>query len=179
MRFLAGLFLALSVAFAGPALAQSEPRLALLIGNQDYPAEPGRLRRPHRDVATLETALEAAGFLVEVERDADAERIRRAVAAFAGRLDAAGDDAVGFFYYAGHGAVALSEGRRRNFMLPAGAAVSSAADVALSGVRLDAAIDALENADAATLFVVYDACRNSFLRTGGDRGIAVERARDV
>lgn len=178
MRRLAALFsLIAALAFAVPAIAKDEPRLALLIGNEEYPAEPGRLRRPHSDVETLGAALERAGFSVVIERDANAAAIRGAVSAFAGRLENAGADAVGFFYYAGHGAVALSDGRRRNFMLPAGVTVASAADAALSGVRLDIAIDAMENAGAASLFVVYDACRNSYLRSSGDRGIAVERTR--
>ncbi len=160
-----------AVAQGDGASAQSEPRLALLIGNQEYPSNPGRLQRPHGDVRDLQRALEAADFTVTRVLDADADRIESAVVAFAGALEAAGPTAVGFFYYAGHGAVAVSEARRRNFMLPARTSIASAQEVALRGVRLDRVVDALENAGAGALFVVYDACRNSFSR--GVRGFEV------
>ncbi len=164
-----------ALALAAPGVAQSEPRLALLIGNESYPGDPPSLRRPHDDVATLRAALEEVGFEVSVVLDADAAAIEDAVSAFGEALAASGEEAVGFFYYAGHGAVASSGGERRNFMIPAGVSVSSAIQVAQRGVRLDRQIDALENAGASALFVVYDACRNSFTR--GGRGFTVETQR--
>ena len=39
-----------------------EKRIALLIGNQDYPAEVGALTNTHKDVRTMEEALAAVGF---------------------------------------------------------------------------------------------------------------------
>lgn len=37
-------------------VADDEPRFALLVGNQDYPNDPGALQRLHADVATLRAA---------------------------------------------------------------------------------------------------------------------------
>jgi uncharacterized caspase-like protein len=86
------------------ALAQVEKRIALLIGNQAYTAEIGVLANPHNDVVLLERTLKGLGFEVATLRDADLATLTRAVNAFARRLAGAGQDAVGFFYYSGHGA---------------------------------------------------------------------------
>ena len=44
------------------SVAQSEKRIALLIGNEAYTSEIGRLANPHNDVALLEQALKGLGF---------------------------------------------------------------------------------------------------------------------
>ena len=88
---------------ATPA-AQAEKRIALLIGNQGYTSEIGRLANPHNDVALLEKSLKSLGFEVAVERDTSLGTLTRAVNAYARKLRLAGPNAVGFFYYSGHGA---------------------------------------------------------------------------
>ena len=42
--------------------AQADKRIALLIGNQGYGSEIGRLANPHNDVALLEKALKDPRF---------------------------------------------------------------------------------------------------------------------
>ena len=71
-----------------PALA--EKRIALLIGNETYASEIGRLANPHNDVAILETALKRLGFEVAVEHDASLGAMTRAVNAYARRVQMAG-----------------------------------------------------------------------------------------
>src|SRR5262245_48744336 len=95
-----GLFVLASI--AAPAHAQE--RIALLIGNQAYSAEVGALKNPHNDVALLERTLKGLGFEVAVEKDASLGALTRAVNSYARKLGAAGKDAIGFFYYSGHGA---------------------------------------------------------------------------
>src|SRR5262245_50205162 len=85
-----------------PALA--DKRLALLIGNQAYSPEIGRLVNPHNDVALLEKALKGLQFEVTSVRDAGLATLHQAINAYARRVRAAGPGAIGFFYYAGHGA---------------------------------------------------------------------------
>ena len=53
---------------AAPA-ACAEKRFALLIGNQGYASEMGRLPNPRNDVALLERTLNGLGFEVAVEWD--------------------------------------------------------------------------------------------------------------
>jgi uncharacterized caspase-like protein len=94
-------FLLLICASSG---VQAEKRVALLIGNQGYGAEIGRLANQHNDVALLERALKNLGFEVVTVRDAGLARLHEAVNGYARRIQAAGANAVGFFYYSGHGA---------------------------------------------------------------------------
>ena len=60
--------------------AQAEKRIALLIGNQGYGSETGRLANPHNDVALLERTLKAFGFEVRTVRDAGLAGMHQAVA---------------------------------------------------------------------------------------------------
>ena len=57
--------------------AQAEKRIALLIGNQGYGGEIGRLANPHNDVALLEKTLKALGFEVRTVRDAGLAGLHR------------------------------------------------------------------------------------------------------
>src|SRR5262249_9816604 len=98
------LLLMFSSLAAAPASAQAEKRIALLIGNEGYTSEIGRLANPHNDVALLEQTLKGLGFEVVTIHDAGLGALNRAVNAYARRVQAAGPNAVGFFYYSGHGA---------------------------------------------------------------------------
>src|SRR5262245_21300000 len=87
-----------------PSAVQAETRMELLIGNQSYTSTIGALANPHTDVALLETSLKGLGFDVETVRDAGLASLHQAVNAYARRVQAAGPNAVAFFYYSGHGA---------------------------------------------------------------------------
>jgi uncharacterized caspase-like protein len=87
-----------------PTGVQAEKRIALLIGNQGYGNDIGRLANPHKDVALLEKSLKGLGFEVTTVRDAGLAGLYQAVNAYARRVQTAGPNAVGFFYYSGHGA---------------------------------------------------------------------------
>src|SRR5689334_14286063 len=87
-----------------PAFAQVEQRIVLLIGNQGYGGEIGRLTNPHNDVGLLEKALKGLGFEVITVRDAGLGGLHQVINSYARRLKEAGQNAVGFFYYSGHGA---------------------------------------------------------------------------
>lgn len=90
-----------------PAFAQGAgaepPRLALLIGNRDYPA--GEDLPPiHKNVRDLRSALERRGFEVGEGLDLSLAQARERVATFAARVRAAPPDATALFYFSGHGA---------------------------------------------------------------------------
>jgi Caspase domain len=59
--------------------AQAKKRFALLIGNQGYGSEIGRLVNPHNDVALLEKALKGLRFEVTTLRDAGLAAVTTAV----------------------------------------------------------------------------------------------------
>ena len=86
---------------AGPAWA--ETRLALLIGNQGYNDAVEPLKNPHRDIAHVAKVLKDLGFAVELLQDVSPDQMAEAVAEYAAKLAKAGENAIGIFYYSGHG----------------------------------------------------------------------------
>ncbi len=79
-----------------------EPRIALVIGNANY-ADEMKLANPANDAALIGGTLEKLGFEVILVTDAKQKQMQRAIVDFGDRLAKAGPDAVGLFYYAGHG----------------------------------------------------------------------------
>src|SRR5262252_7211160 len=85
--------------------AQTEKRIALLIGNRTYDASVGGLKNPHNDIAVVGEALAKQGFKVlPLIRDARRSVILGGVRELVRHLNTAGAGAIGFFYYSGHGA---------------------------------------------------------------------------
>jgi uncharacterized caspase-like protein len=146
-----------------PALA--EKRIALLIGNQAYATDVGPLKNPLNDIHLVGAALAKVGFEVMAPvQDANRGRILYAAHDFAGRLQAAGPEAIGFFYYSGHG-VALDGD---NFLIPINVKSTARRELDVEGIKLSDIINILnDRAPRAVHFIVFDACRNNL---GGARG---------
>lgn len=162
--------LALSLILSAPAFAQE--RIALVIGNDSYQTPGWALDNPVNDAALMSEALEAIGFDVETVTDADLEAMEEAFQRHGERLSAAGEDAIGFFFYAGHGA--QSEGL--NYLVPVDAEVYNEADLWREAPNLGLLFRYLERAGNSTNFIVLDACRNNPMpaatRTTDGRGLA-------
>ena len=162
----------ISVSLALGARAQ-EVRYALLIGNEDYPAEVGRLTLPHEDAARMRGALVQAGFPdgnITVLKDATQTETNLAIANFAAKLEQGGKNAVGFFYYSGHGGSAEASGVRQNYLIPAKSPITSASQLPILGVSMSGIIDSFAAAQAKAVFVVSDACRNTLPLTSSKGG---------
>jgi uncharacterized caspase-like protein len=84
------------------------------------------------------------------------------------RLGGAGDEAIGFVYYSGHG---LAHGGE-NYLVPTDGTIEDPSDVRPQSVALSETVGAFEDAHAKALFVVFDACRTSYL-SGATRGLAL------
>ena len=81
--------------------AAAEPRVALVIGNGAYRDTP--LANPTNDARLIAKTLSDLGFELIVRADVEQKAMKLAIIEFGDRLEAAGKDAVGLFYYAGHG----------------------------------------------------------------------------
>src|SRR5262245_8391742 len=151
------------------ASAQSEKHIALLIGNQAYGSEIGRLANPHNDIALLEKALKGLGFDVVTVSDAGLGALHQAVNTYARRVQVAGPSAVGFFYYSGHGA---SDGST-NYLIPVDVKTTETGELWDQSLRLTEITRKLKTeAGNATHFVVFDACRNTLkLTQPGSRAV--------
>jgi uncharacterized caspase-like protein len=106
------LLVAFAIALINPARADVVTnRLALLIGDDDYHGEIKKLKNSYNDARLIATALERDGFEVKLLKDKDRTAILEAAQSFAAKLTSHGGNAVGFFYYAGHGAADAGSGR--------------------------------------------------------------------
>lgn len=135
--------------------AYAEKRIALVIGNGAYIKQP--LANPANDATLMAETLRTAGFEVVEVIDADGRAMKKAIHTFSRSLSRAGDDAIGFVYYAGHGIQAQGE----NFMIPVDARIEEAIDVELEGFPASTLLSVLQNAGNRLNIVVMDACRNN------------------
>ncbi|MBV8031119.1 MAG: caspase family protein [Betaproteobacteria bacterium] len=152
MRF-ALLFVVAVAAFA--ARAETEPRVALVIGNAAYTAPEPALRNPVNDAQAVAQALQEAGFSVKLVADADHASMRRAVREFEDMLRK--QKGVGFFYFAGHGMNV--EGH--NFLVPIGAHLQSEDEALERAIDANQLIIRLRDTGSRLNIVVLDACRDN------------------
>ena len=166
------------LALAGGAKAD-EVRLALLIGNQDYPANIGALSNTHSDVRILGNALDEVGFEIETGFDLDKDGMSAALDEFERSIateKADGNDVVAFFYYSGHGTALYEDKEAKNFLLPARMTVDQLGQIYRKAIALEEVLGSLSSSGADMVFVVSDACRDelnlSSSKSIGDKGLA-------
>jgi uncharacterized caspase-like protein len=149
--------------------ASADTRVALIIGNSNYSMPGLRLANPGNDAATMQRALQRAGFETIVKLNAKRIDFYRAVDEFTAKI-ARDPHAVGLFYYAGHGVQA--EGT--NYLIPVDAEIESDADLEASAFEVGRVLRAMKAAHNEMNIVVLDACRDNPLpRTRGiERGLA-------
>lgn len=140
----------------GVTEAVAEARIALVIGNGDYQAV-GKLPNPTNDATLMAETLGAIGFEVTLVTDGSYQDMRAAISGFGARLREGGKDAVGLFYYAGHGVQSFG----RNYLLPTDASLTNAADLSLVAIEADSVLQQLRSAGNRTNIVILDACRNN------------------
>lgn len=134
------------------ALAQSERRVALVIGNSSYREAP--LKNPANDAKAMAAALQKRGFKVILRQDATKSDMENAVAEFGEQLS---QDAVGLFFYAGHG----MQVNGRNYLVPTDAKITSEQRVRLETLDVDIVLDQMQAVRARVSMVILDACRNN------------------
>lgn len=134
------------------------PRLALLIGNRDYP-EGEDLPPIHKNVRDLREALEKRGFTVADAVDLDLPQARELMARFAVSVKAAPADSTVLFYFSGHGAQVDAE----NLLVSAHINPKSRPDTLAAGsltLTKDVIGQLPRRPDGLTIAVI-DACRTS------------------
>ena len=140
-----------------PAVAAEDgTRLALVIGNGSYGAV-SALDNPVNDARLISKTLEGLGFTVTVAVDIGQIEMKRAIAQFGRDLRAAGSEATGLFYYAGHGVQSFGN----NYLLPVDVTLSDAADLDLMAIEAQSVLRQMASARNRTNLVILDACRNN------------------
>lgn len=181
-RFIQALLAGLGLLGARPAIAQTaegaaplaagppaggEVRLALLMGNRNYP-EPFDLPPIPKNVRDLKLGLEQRGFTVTDALDQDLPASKKALEAFLQLAAKAPPDATLFFYFSGHGVQVDAT----NLLLPAGLNPAGNPDTLRSGSfrLLDDVVKRLPERRSGLLVAVVDACRTS-LKAGAESGL--------
>ena len=143
-------------AATSPAAARIDsqaPRLALVVGNAEYPVAP--LKNAANDAADMARVLSGLGFDVMLQTNADKRGMLTALDEFHLRLKDSGG--VGLFYYAGHGV--QKDGR--NYLLPVDVRVLAAVDVEFEGLDAARVLGRMEEAGNPLNIVILDACRDN------------------
>ena len=130
-------------------------RIALVIGNSRYKDAP--LKNPANDARLMAKSLRRLGFQVLERVDVDQKGMKRAIQEFGDRLERAGAEAVGLFYYAGHGV----QVHGRNYLIPVGATIQREGDVDIEALTAGSVLSYMEFARNRLNIVILDACRNN------------------
>lgn len=136
-----------------PAGAQTESRLALLIGNAGYRTSP--LTNPVNDVRLMESALVESGFTVIKAENATVREMRRLVREFGDRLKGSGG--VGLFYFAGHGVQVKGD----NYLIGVDSDIRNEDEVADDAVNAGVVLEKMESAGNRMNILILDACRDN------------------
>ena len=168
-----GLFVAFTAVIWAVA-GSAEPRVALVIGNSEY-ASVSPLDNPVNDARLISEKLQGLGFDVRHLSDSNQIEMKRAIAQFGRDLRKGGEDAVGLFYYAGHGVQSFGS----NYLLPVDISLNDPADLDLMAVEARSVLHQMASARNRTNIVILDACRNNpfeDLADMDDNGLAEMKA---
>lgn len=194
MRWIARILAAFVVMAAGMGSAQAPgAKLALVIGIGDYGRDaaaqqagnfvsPPPLVNAVRDAALVADALQSKGFTVTRVLNPDRRTMLAAVNTFGQALTAAGPDAVGLFYFAGHGAQGRPALERDidNYLVPLGTSLSTEIDLESEALGLSRISEKLRPGPRGATVIILDACRDFALpqanRSIATRGLAEARA---
>lgn len=139
--------------------AAAEKRVALVIGNNAY--KEGRLSAPINDARAMTIALTELGFKVTKLEDVGRLDMQRAIRRFVEELTS--PEAVGLFYFAGHGA----QSKGKNFLIPIDADIEHEDEIELQSVDLQYMLDKFADMRNGMNILILDACRNNpFARRG-------------
>jgi uncharacterized caspase-like protein len=133
-------------------------RVALLIGNANYPDADPPLAQPGNDARLLADELRASGFEVELGENLTKQQLKEATDRFKSRVK---PGTAALFYYSGFG---IQSGRQ-NYMIPVNAQIWSERDVPRDGVSIESVLaDMADNGMAVKLVIVDASRRNPFER---------------
>ena len=127
-------------------------RVALLIGNNQYAAQP--LRNAVNDARDLGQALKELGFHVIVRENASRKDMIDAIREFGQALEGS---STALFFYAGH----AMQFKDRNYLIPIDAAMGSEEDVTFFSVEIGQIFDRMDRSRTRFNFIILDACRDN------------------
>ena len=143
-----------SAALTHSALSQQPARVALLIGNANYPDASTPLSTTIRDARTLADEFRRTEFDVDLKENVGREDMQRAIDAFIGKIR---PGMVALFYFSGYGIQVA----RQTYLIPVNAQVWTEAEVRRDGISLDALLAEMQRKGAKVKIVIIDASRRN------------------
>jgi uncharacterized protein YegL len=144
-------------------------RVALVVGNGNY--RTSRLSNPPQDAALIGRALDTLGFDTEVLIDADKPALETAIVRLGERIERAGPQSIGFFYFAGHGI----QHQGVNYMVPVGTKIPDIRYLKSGAVAVEYLVEEFGGRPTQAAVIVLDACRDNRVSGSGGgltRGLA-------
>ena len=120
------------LAWAAPSRAQTDQRVALIIGNSNYRSSP--LRNPGNDARAMAAKVRALGFEVILRENLTVAQIGPTLRELRARLK---PGAVALFFYAGHGL----QVRGVNYLPTVDAEIAGEEDVARAGMKVSEVLE--------------------------------------
>jgi len=134
--------------------AKGPSRIALVIGNGNYPDANAPLTQPINDARALTAALRRDGFDVDVVEDASRDDMARAVERLKSKIK---QDSVVMLFYGGYGV----QVGRESYMIPVDAVIWKEADVRRDGLSIESVLTVMKERGARAKLVVVDASRRN------------------
>jgi uncharacterized caspase-like protein len=129
-------------------------RIALVIGNGNYPDASAPLAQPINDARALTAALRRNGFEVDVVEDAGKDDMNRAIGRLKSKIR---HDSVVMLFFGGYGV----QVGRESYMIPVDAVIWKEADVRRDGFSIEQVLDVMKEQGARAKLVVVDASRRN------------------
>src|SRR6267378_1901147 len=129
-------------------------RIALVIGNGNYPDASAPLAQPINDARALTAALRRNGFDVDVVEDASKDDMSRAIGRLKSKIR---HDSVVMLFFGGYGV----QFGRESYMIPVDAVIWKEADVRRDGFSIEQVLDVMKEQGARAKLVVIDASRRN------------------
>ena len=145
---------ATEVAAQSNAPQRTTGRVALLIGNGNYPDRGDPLKEPNNDSRDLAEELRRLGFEVDVQQNLTKDAMRRALDRFYNVISS-GSTALVFF--SGYGI----QSNRQTYLIPVDAQIWSEADVRRDGINLDFILAEMNSRNANIKIAIIDASRRN------------------
>jgi len=133
---------------------QQAARVALVIGNANYPDASTPLSATIKDVRTLAGEFRRTGFAVDLKENVGKADMQSAIDALAGKIH---PGMTALFYFSGYG-VQIA---RQTYLIPVNAQLWTEADIRRDGISLDDVVAEIHRKGAKVKIVIIDAARRN------------------
>lgn len=129
-------------------------RVALIIGNANYPDARTPLPTTIKDARTLADEFRRIGFDVDFKKNLGKEDMQRVINAFTSKIT---NGTIALLYFGGFG---LDAGRQ-TYLIPINAQIWTEADVRRNGISVDAVLAEMHRKGARAKIIILDAARRN------------------